>query len=156
MDGASVYVPMTDSKRRDVASIFRRNRDRLFNFIRKRVDEIEVAEDILQDVFYKLANGYEAVRSVDSWLFSVTRNRIKDYYRRRDVEGAVTIPENEDGEDASWLFSDEESSPEEFFTRDMIWDIVTDILEELPKEQREAFTSRTRPDRQPRAAWCLL
>ncbi len=60
-------------------------RNRLFNFIKKRVSDPGDAEDILQDVFYQLWQGYDTIENVEritSWLFRVARNKIIDRYRK--------------------------------------------------------------------------
>jgi len=62
---------------------------RLFSFIRARVATSEEAEDILSDVYVKLAaHSLKAhsskegqVGNVLSWLYTVTKNSIIDHYR---------------------------------------------------------------------------
>jgi RNA polymerase sigma factor (sigma-70 family) len=61
-------------------------RGRLFAFIRRRVASDSQAEDILQDVFYQLLTSYsvtEPLEQMTGWLFTVARNKIIDWYRRR-------------------------------------------------------------------------
>lgn len=58
----------------------------LFSFIRFKVETLEDAEDILNDVFVKLtqtANENAIPENVSSWLYRVTKNRIVDYYRAK-------------------------------------------------------------------------
>ena len=59
---------------------------KLLSFIRSKVELIEDAEDILDDVFAKLAktaNENAIPDNVSSWLYRVTKNSIVDYYRAR-------------------------------------------------------------------------
>ncbi len=59
---------------------------RLLAFIRSKVETPEDAEDILLDVFEKLAktaNDNKSPDNVSSWLYRVTKNRIVDYYRAK-------------------------------------------------------------------------
>src|SRR5262245_8560596 len=70
--------------------IVKRERSRLYNFIRKRVADPLDAEDILQDVFYELVEANRLlmpIEHVTSWLFRVARNRITDLFRRKRPEG---------------------------------------------------------------------
>src|SRR5689334_18424838 len=57
----------------------------IFNFIRLRVDDTLLAEDLASDVFIKLVetlHGRNAPHhSLRGWLFKVARNRIHDHYR---------------------------------------------------------------------------
>ncbi len=56
----------------------------LYQFIRKRVDDEAVAEDLLQDVFLKVhqhIGALKEVKKLESWIYQITRNIIIDYYR---------------------------------------------------------------------------
>ncbi|GAP20568.1 RNA polymerase sigma factor SigZ [Leptolinea tardivitalis] len=68
--------------------------DRLYRFILSRVDNPDDAQDILQSVFFKIHTSLDTVRELDrieSWVFQITRNCIKDYYRQ---PGKTTLDEN--------------------------------------------------------------
>ncbi|MEQ8474050.1 MAG: sigma factor-like helix-turn-helix DNA-binding protein [Marinoscillum sp.] len=56
----------------------------LFNFTREKVDSVESAQDILQEVAVKFSTALKngSIEKHESWLFQVTRNTIADYYRR--------------------------------------------------------------------------
>ena len=53
-------------------------------FIRARVANEADAEDVLQDVWHRLANALNAgpVEQVGAWLYTVAQNRIIDRYRK--------------------------------------------------------------------------
>ncbi|MEJ2615547.1 MAG: sigma factor, partial [Ignavibacteriaceae bacterium] len=66
------------SQAKIVESTLRKERGRLFNFIKKYVPSKEDAEDILQDVFYQFVAGFEDIMMIDrisNWLFKSARNR---------------------------------------------------------------------------------
>src|SRR3989339_413159 len=76
---------------------FRSERRRLFDFIRRRVRTNEDAEDILQDVFYQLLSGYsvaEPIEKLTAWLFTVARNKVTDWYRKRKPEALPEISDD--------------------------------------------------------------
>jgi len=55
-------------------------------FLRKRVREPEVAEDLLQDVFLRLHTHTDTLREeekLESWIYQIARHRVIDYYRQR-------------------------------------------------------------------------
>jgi RNA polymerase sigma-70 factor, ECF subfamily len=57
----------------------------LFNFINKRISNSDDAEDILQEVFIRISthmHGVTEEQKLKSWIFTVTRNAITDYYRK--------------------------------------------------------------------------
>ncbi|UCH13605.1 MAG: RNA polymerase sigma factor SigZ [Bacteroidales bacterium] len=80
---------MTDN----IELIWKDYHDRLLAFIQKRVNNNNISEDILQDVFVKILTRINTLRDtskLQSWLYQVTRNAISDYYR--DKEKAEKIP----------------------------------------------------------------
>ena len=118
-------------------------RRRLFDFIRRRVRNEADAEDILQDVFYQLAVNYnvtEPIQQLTSWLFTVARNRIVDWYRKKKPDRfSEEQLQTEDGLTLSDLLVDPRQNPDDVYARSLVWDAVLDALEELPDNQREVF-----------------
>ncbi len=130
----------------NVSEIVREYKNRLTGFIRKRVDRTEDAEDILQEVFYQLAEADWLMKPVDQvagWLFTVARNRITDLYRKKKPD-LLPEPYSDDDEenameDLGSLFIDEENNPEMEYLRSMIMEEFEAALNDLPPEQRQAF-----------------
>src|SRR5277367_6145554 len=94
----------TDQNRR-ISEVIERERRRLFHFIRKRVEDEQDAEDILQDVFFELIEAYRLMNPFEqagAWLFRVARNRIIDRFRKKKVESLGDAAGN-GGEDALLL-----------------------------------------------------
>src|ERR1700686_1415016 len=74
---------------RQISEIVAEERSRLRNFIRRRVADPADAEDILQEVFYKLVEANRLLMPIDhvtGWLFRVARNRITDLWRKKKPE----------------------------------------------------------------------
>src|ERR1700675_2066535 len=72
-----------------ISEIVTAERSRLRNFIRRRVHDPADAEDILQEVFYKLVEANRLlmpINHVTGWLFRVARNRIADLFRKQSPE----------------------------------------------------------------------
>lgn len=58
----------------------------LRQFIRSRVKHTDDAEDILQETFIKLSLNLQALKNTEklqSWIFTIARNAITDYYRKK-------------------------------------------------------------------------
>jgi RNA polymerase sigma factor (sigma-70 family) len=135
-------ISMTD---RQISKIVAEERSRLRNFIRRRVPDPGDAEDVLQDVFYRLVEANTLLMPIEhatGWLFSVARNRITDLFRKKKPENFsdVTV-ENESGarlgiED---LLPSPDAGPEAIYARNVLLDELELALEELPDEQREVF-----------------
>lgn len=141
---------MTLQKEEKIRITVRDERKRLLDFIKRRVPTDEDAEDILQDVFYQFVNAYrsvEPIEKVTSWLFTVARNRITDFFRKKkSVSFSSLAPASSDDDDGDQnyfleeIMQDANDSPESVYMRSLVWDTLNAALEELPKEQREVFT----------------
>ena len=132
-----------------VVSAVRTERERLLNFIRKRVRTEEDAEDILQDVFSQLIENYdiaEPIEQISSWLYRVARNRIIDWYRKKKSKtfsdlGKTPAANAEDSLPLNLeeVLFDPAQNPDEVYARSLVWPALADALDELPDEQREVF-----------------
>ncbi len=120
---------------------------RLLRYIKSKVNNLEDAEDILQDVLEQFVGGYGTIESIEkatSWLFKVAGNKIIDLYRYRNVRGyKVSLDENLDQEEAPLMLGDIlpdlDESPEEIYVRDLIWEEITEAIAKLPEDQGQVF-----------------
>ncbi len=126
---------------------YRSERKRLFDFIRRRVRTEADAEDILADVFYQMVASYsvtEPIEKMTSWLLTVARNKIIDWYRKRkpesfrqrDDESALPLNLPLNLED---ILFDPGQNPDVLYERSLLWTELADALEDLPDEQRDVF-----------------
>lgn len=141
---SSTVWNMTEQDRR-ISEIVAEQRTRLRNFIRRRVPDPLDAEDILQDVFYKLVEANRLlmpIEHVTGWLFRVARNRITDLFRKKKPQTFADVSiEDESGEllPIEDLLPSPDAGPEAVYLRNMLLEELELALEELPDEQREAF-----------------
>ena len=119
-----------------ISEVVRREQSRLRNFIRRRVPDPRDAEDILQDVFYKLVEANRLlmpIEHVTGWLFRVARNRITDFFRKKTPESFDELLED--------LLPSPDAGPEALYARNVLLDELELAVDELPKEQREVFVA---------------
>ena len=142
---ATLPAPYSDEIGRWIAETTRREGSRLRGFIRRRVTDEADAEDILQEVFFELAEAYRLLRPVEevgAWLFRVARNRIIDRFRKSRLEAAPqpATAESESAE-TSWedLLPSREAGPEAAYARSILLEELDRALDELPEEQRQVF-----------------
>ncbi len=146
----TLEATMTSHQNAEIQKTVRKERKRLLDFIRQRVNSDEDAEDILQDVFYQLVNAYrmmEPIEKVTSWLFTVARNRITDLYRKKktaNFSSLLPLTDEASEDDAQNYFLEEimqdaTETPEAQYMRSLVWDTLNAALDELPDEQREVF-----------------
>jgi RNA polymerase sigma factor (sigma-70 family) len=146
MDEPSRITGMTYQDRQ-ISEIIAQERSRLRNFIRRRVPDPSDAEDIVQEVFYELVEANRLlmpIEHVTGWLFRVARNRITDLFRMKKPESfSDTAVADEDGEvlQIEDLLPSLDAGPEALYVRNVLLDELELALDELPEEQREAFTA---------------
>ncbi|MFN8297214.1 MAG: sigma-70 family RNA polymerase sigma factor [Chitinophagales bacterium] len=140
-----------DSK---IEQVVQREKKRLLNFIRQRTPTVEDAEDILQDVFYELVESYRLMKPVEqlaSWLFTVARNKITDSYRKKKSipleNSAIATEEENEPLLLADILRGNTISAEDKMMNDFIMEAVADVLDELPKEQRDAFVMHELEDK---------
>jgi len=130
-----------------ISEAIARDEPRLRNFIRQRVADRDDAEDILQDVFYRLVEANRLLMPIDhvtGWLFRVARNRIIDLFRKKRPENFTDIAvASEDDERLPFeeLLPSPDAGPEELYLRSLVLDELERAIEELPREQREVFVA---------------
>jgi len=133
---------------RKISEIISEERPRLRNFIRRRVPDPADAEDILQEVFYKLVEANRLLMPIDhvtGWLFRVARNRITDLFRKPKVETfSAAAVEDEHGDllQIEDLLPSPGAGPEALYVRSVLLDELEVAIDELPGDpygQREVF-----------------
>jgi RNA polymerase sigma factor (sigma-70 family) len=121
-----------------ISETYQAEHSKLLKYIRSKVSRLEDAEDIAQDVFFQALTNLNALAPVEdlmAWLFSVARNRIIDWYRKK--KPLQLSPEDELRiED---LVSESGFSQLDRFTRDLVLEAIMDAIEELPVEQRSVI-----------------
>ncbi len=88
-----------NSRRETFAELYEEYLPKVFRYVRYRVNELQVAEDLTSTTFEKaLVNfeRYSADRAAFStWVFSIARNVVIDHYRVRGRRPTVSLEERE-------------------------------------------------------------
>ena len=128
-----------------ITKVLQQEQSRLRNFIRLRVPDPRDAEDVFQDVFFKLVEANRLLMPIDrvtGWLFTVARNRITDLFRKKQPESFsdLAIADEDDEllrlED---LLPSPDAGPAALYARRVLLDELEKALGELPPEQRNVF-----------------
>lgn len=147
MDAIALEI-MAEKKNEEVKKTVLKEQNRLFNFIKRSVGDIEDAKDILQDVFYQFIASYDRIRSAEqttSWLYTVAKNRIIDLFRKKkpiamsEIKITGQDPDKEEMltiEDILPAFS---NLPDSETYYNMLWDELENAIEELPEKQKDVF-----------------
>jgi len=127
-----------------ITEVVKREQSRLRNFIRRRVPDEFDAEDVLQDVFYRLVEANRLLMPIDhvtGWLFQVARNRITDLFRKKKSENFsdVAVETANDTLLLEDLLPSPDAGPDALYARSVLLDELEDALDELPEGQRQVF-----------------
>jgi RNA polymerase sigma factor (sigma-70 family) len=132
-----------------ISEAVKREQSRLRNFIRRRVPDPRDAEDILQDVFYKLVEANRLLMPIDhvtGWLFRVARNRITDLFRKKTPASFSDVAAAGEGDEDDLLPLEDllpspDAGPDALYARQVLLDELDLAIDELPAEQREVFVA---------------
>lgn len=134
----------TTEQNKEIQQTINGERQRLLGFIRQRVPSLSDAEDVLQEVFYELVEMYRLTKPIDQtvgWLFTVARNKINDFYRRKKTDALEEVMQGlgEDEESLSLFDLLPDSSTQDPMMQETILEALSEALEELPSHQRFVF-----------------
>jgi RNA polymerase sigma-70 factor (ECF subfamily) len=103
-------------------------------------EDVMLAEDIVQDIFLKLYQNLDNIRSKDNinyWLFTTTRNEVYTYFRRKRIR-----IDQFNVEDIDEIEIPSEDGVEDEIEKREVKEIVMKELKNLPVEQKEVFILR--------------
>lgn len=108
----------------------------LLRFFRRRVGPGEDADDLVQDVFSRLAGRDLAdIVNIQGYVFQVAANVLRDKARRASVRGIITrAPEGFDVEDEAGF------SPERILQSKEALQMMIAAIYELPEQVRIVFS----------------
>jgi RNA polymerase sigma factor (sigma-70 family) len=142
-DAVSLRMAIEQDQR--ISDVVRREQLRLRDFIRRRVPDPRDAEDVLQDVFYKLVEANRLLMPIDhitGWLFRVARNRITDLFRKKKPESFGDVTDEDDELlPLEELLPSADAGPEALYARSVLIDELELAIDELPEEQRDVFVA---------------
>ncbi len=127
--------------------------DLLYQYTLPRVNDVELAEDLVQETFLsalKGLKGFKGEASEKNWLFSILKNKIIDHYRKKSKEQlTIEIPDLQLMED-EWFDSEggwaENRMPKNWHPADNtverkeIQKIIIWCRDHLKEIQQQAFT----------------
>ena len=127
--------------------------DYLFNYTISRINDREMAKDIIQDTFFaglKSMKNFKGEASERTWLISILKRKIVDYYRKiNSIKGQteVRMTYNTDEREGDWLeerVEDEGSlNPQDALENAELSDAIYDCLDQLSEKQATVFKMKT-------------
>lgn len=127
--------------------------DYLFNYTISRVNDRDLAQDLVQDTFVaglKSMKNFKGEASERTWLISILKRKIIDYYRKINsnkgkAEVRVNYSTNE--EDGNWLENQVsdlfDKTAEDNLENTELALAIHECLSKLPSKQAEIFKMKT-------------
>jgi RNA polymerase sigma factor (sigma-70 family) len=122
------------SKRETFAKLYDENMSKVYRYIYYRVSNQQLAEDLTSDVFEKALDNFDKYNSkkasFSTWVFTIARNRIIDFYRAQpkiqmvNIEEAVETPSRDPGPEEKAENSEEEQ-------------LLRECISKLPQNEQE-------------------
>ncbi|NOZ62324.1 MAG: sigma-70 family RNA polymerase sigma factor [Calditrichaeota bacterium] len=130
---------MSQSKLK-IASLFKSQYAALLNYVQGQISSLEDAEDLIQDVYFKAMKNLNALESIDNltgWLFTVIKNEIIDWYRRKKPTQLSLDDENKE----IWekLLAEMPVDVADREEQDILLEAIYRAIENLPQEQKFVF-----------------
>lgn len=128
--------------------------DYLFNYTISRVNDRDLAKDLVQDTFFaglKSMKNFKGEASERTWLVSILKRKIIDYYRKINSnkgKAEVRMSYNSDSEtEGDWLeerVADPfDKTAEDTLENSELGDAIYDCIDKLPEKQADVFKMKT-------------
>ncbi len=117
---------------------------KIYHYIYNRVNDQQLAEDLVSDIFMKILKNLDTLKhisEVQGWFFSIARNTLIDYYRKKgrnkeDVKDHLTFVTS------STEPTVPENNPESAYISKEHSQEIFKLLQSLSPDQQEVLTLR--------------
>lgn len=117
--------------------IYNRFKTKVFNYVLKMVNDQNLTEDIVQNIFlkfYENLNRIENKNSYGFWIFKTSRNEVYQHYRNKNIEKhKISFQTDEEMEHNSFNNAYEEFEIQEFKT------LILNELDKMAVAQKEVY-----------------
>lgn len=113
----------------------------LFRFVRRMIGNDEDARDACQDALLKAYRNIHHLRDpgkFKAWLHHIAANRCRDHHRHRTARPVCSFEESRVGDD----LREDRAAPDRDAERSNMAEILKEVLQRLPDEQRTAILLR--------------
>lgn len=121
-----------------IADIYRSYFDPIYQFVRLRVGDAQLAEDLTSDVFVKFVKALKQDKaphtSLRGWIFTVARNAIYDQYGQEPALPVETLDQ--------WLSTDKDTDPEVQAIRTIAIERARQAIRSLAPSHQEVLMLR--------------
>ena len=145
MEGASDEELMLSYQQGDAVAfevLYERHKGGVFRYLMAKCHQQAIAEELFQDVWMKLIaarDRYEARAKFTTYLYQLAHNHFIDYYRKTRID---VFQQKGQDEDVEQLTANGQKQPDEQLEIQQQIEMLSELIDNLPDEQREAFMLR--------------
>jgi len=118
----------------DQEEIYLAYKDKVFGYLMGKVGHVQTAEDLCSEVFVKVFSRmeqYDEQKSgISTWIYTITRNTLYDYFRTRHQTDELDENLAENGDFTESICNEE------------MLEALADALEKLPERERDLILLR--------------
>jgi RNA polymerase sigma factor (sigma-70 family) len=130
-------------------SLYRRHEMRVWRYLQRNVRNTAIADELMQEVWFAVARDgarYRPAARFTTWLFTIAHNRMIDHLRVQRRHASIETLGSADGAVIEQLIADATTGPlAAAVARDQAAALIR-AVEELPREQRDAFLLQVEGD----------
>lgn len=125
--------------------IYATNYKMILGFVIRKVNDLQVAEELTNDIFMKVYNhlhNFDSEKSaMRTWIMNITSNTVIDYYRKKKLETISLNKDFDNGEDKSTSLIDKfvchTPTPYEALNSKGKMSKIDNVISELSKSEFE-------------------
>lgn len=122
--------------------LYERHKGGVFRYLLAKCHQQAIAEELFQDVWMKLIaarDRYEVRAKFTTYLYQLAHNHFIDYYRKTRID---VFQQKNPEEDVEQITSNDQKQPDEQLEIQQQIETLSELVDGLPDEQREAFMLR--------------
>ena len=128
--------------------------DYLFNYAVTRVNDSEIAKDLVQETFFaglKSAKNFKGEAAERTWLISILKRKVIDHYRKinsKKAKSVIRITKNDNSDTDSNFLEEQVADPTSLLENSKMENeelgiAIQECIAKLPKKHAMAFTLKT-------------
>lgn len=137
----------------EINKIWQEHHDKLLGFIRKRVSDKTVAEDLLHDVFLKMRDKIGQLKDsekIQSWMYRIAHHTVVDYFReqQKNQNRLISVYEEESGEEVNrmaaaenWIGSYVQALPDNYREAVVLFEMEGKSVAEVAEQLQISYTN---------------
>lgn len=131
--------------KQDFENVVLENMPWVLRYVRSKVRNTDVAEDLTQEIFLKAFRAYDSYcddGKIKPWLMRIAQNHVRNHFSRDGRITFISLDAGDDEEDPLYTYLPGGDTPEEEYLRKELSESVLSAVARLPERQRQIIMYR--------------